>query len=144
MIIRDDGHKYKLLSLDGEPHQELTFVKRMGTKFPGNLTKYPGTILQDVLRCCLDRVRYLQRQQWCGENVVILACLKFALWLLEFRAARRHKYVYLHSFWYAEYATPCRRCGHTFCYLTHERTEENGPSTNPQDRQGPTIVYRTR
>ena len=119
ITIIDPGHKYRLLSLDGDKYQELTFVKRCDlenpNRFPGNYTSYPGTTLQSVIRCLLDRMIYLQGQIYSIENVIIIYCLKMSLWLLEFRAARRHKKWYWHGLNFAATKSMCFTCGHTIC-----------------------------
>jgi hypothetical protein len=115
MEILDTGHKYRLHNLDGEGYQILTFVKRQGVKFPKNLNAYAGTTSQDVIRCLLERGRYVQSQTFSIENIVVIFCLLIALWFLEFRAARRHGILYLHSFSFAENAPMCVLCTHTVC-----------------------------
>src|SRR5687768_16784057 len=96
MRVLDKGHEYELGSLDGDYVQRLRFVKRYDpvdpSKFPGNVNSYPGTTLQMVIRALLNRVRYLQGQKWCVENVLITFFLRASVWLLELRAARRHGY----------------------------------------------------
>lgn len=111
----NNGHKYKLLTLDGEYEQELTFVKREGAKFPGNTGSHPGTNLQSVLRSCISRIEYLQGQFWCLENVFIRRLVIWAVWLLEFRAARRHGFLYGHGPRFAVTSMMCAKCGHTVC-----------------------------
>lgn len=118
--VIDDGHHYQLLILDGCSSQdELRFVKRCDLerpwRFPGNHNAYPGTTLQSVLRCLCERVRYLQNQIWCLENVVVLLALRLAIWCLELRAARRHRRSYWHGLGFAERAPMCPDCGHTAC-----------------------------
>jgi hypothetical protein len=119
MKVIDRGHKYELLTLDGELHQELQFVQRIcyndPKKFPGNRFVWPGTTLQSVIRALLERVRYLDNQHSCFENWLIIKFLRGCLWLLEFRAARRHKRMYLAGFDFAEYEPMCPKCGHTIC-----------------------------
>ncbi len=89
--IIDPGHKYILLTLDGELNQTLTFVKRcdkiiegrLTNKFPGNKGEYPGTTMQSVIRVILNRLRYLQNQQWSlvmadiktNRNIYVMSCL---------------------------------------------------------------------
>jgi hypothetical protein len=43
MRIIDPGHDYILSVYDGEGEQRLTFMKREGPGFPGNIGHYPGT-----------------------------------------------------------------------------------------------------
>lgn len=117
--VIDPGHKYKLLTLDGRLNQTLTFVKRMDKKhperFPGNTSKYPGTNIQSVLRCVIDRIDYLQNQIPHRNNVAIRQKLLDILWLLEDRAAERHGYDF--DFIPTDMiAMPmCSHCGHVVC-----------------------------
>ena len=117
--VIDAGHRYDLASIDGLTGNRLQFVKRCDLKnparFPGNLNAYPGTTMQIVIRVVLDRIQYLQNQIWCPENAVITKLLQAALWLLEFRAARRHKRSYWHGLKFAAEAPICTVCGHTVC-----------------------------
>lgn len=117
--VLDPGHEYELVTLDGEGQQYLTFVKRCDLerpwRFPGNYNAHPGTTLQSVIRCLLERFGYLQGQIWAPENWVAVRLLRMVLWLLEFRAARRHGRFYLHSPRFAERAPMCPTCGHTQC-----------------------------
>ncbi len=121
MKVLDPGHTYLLNCLDGLPNEvrTLTFVKRCDLKnpkrFPGNTDSYPGTTLQNVIRAMLNRIRYLQNQVWAVENVFIIFSLKISLWLLEFRAARRHGKLFLKSMKFAEFEPMCKECGHTNC-----------------------------
>ena len=123
--VIDPGHKYELLTLDsgGTLFQFLTFVKRYDpsdpTRFPGNYNAYPGTTLQSVIRCLIERISYLQNQIWAPENVFIRFFLMSCLWLLEFRAARRHGRSYFKSLKFASEAPMCNKCGHTVC--EHEK-----------------------
>lgn len=120
--VLDKGHDYVLLALDGDFHQTLRFVKRMDhdgrNRYPGNTIQYPGTTMQSVIRCLLERLRYLQWQVWSIENAIVILALKLALWLFEFRAARRHGKFYFHSLKFAEHAPMCVCCGHTVCGKT--------------------------
>jgi hypothetical protein len=66
------------------------FVKREGSGYPGNVGHHPGTTLQEVLRACIDRVRYLDAQISDPTNAMALNSLREAIYFLERRAARRH------------------------------------------------------
>lgn len=121
MKVIDPGHKYKLLSLDGEINQTLTFVKRKGLKFPGNKNKYPGTTLQDVVHCLLNRIRFLQNQIPCIENEIILKNLQECLFLLESRAANLHHIPFNpKNLEELEMRKLCNKCGHTKCNCDYE------------------------
>jgi len=117
--VIDPGHKYKLLTLDGSLEQTLTFVKRCDSehpeKYPGNKDSYPGTTIQSVIRCLIDRIGYLQNQIPHPSNVAIREMFLRQLWLLEDRAAERHGY----SFEYRPHETAslpmCPHCGHVVC-----------------------------
>jgi hypothetical protein len=119
MKVIDSGHDYELATLDGGFPQRLTFVKRHSVedpmKFPGNTESHPGTTLQNVIRATLERFRYLHRQIWAVENLICIGMLRLALWLLEFRAARRHGRTYFKSLRFAETEPMCIKCGHTVC-----------------------------
>lgn len=112
----DPGHRYVLLTLDGDLEQTLTFVKRCGPNFPGNADSYQGTTLQSVLRACLDRLTYLQGQIPCEENVAIARNLQDCLFLLEHRAMRRHRLMASTLTQHAARFDPmCPECGHVRC-----------------------------
>jgi hypothetical protein len=91
MEIIDPGHKYRLHCLDGDLDQTLTFVKRNlpPAKYPGNVSSYPGTTLQEVLRCLIERVQFLDNQESHSINRRIIELLRLSIWLLEVRAAER-------------------------------------------------------
>ena len=86
----DSGHLYELktLDVDGSPGY-LQFVKRIGEKYPGNeAPAYGGTIIQEVCRALIDRLRYVDNQQPAYENAVAISLLRSTIWMLEKRAAR--------------------------------------------------------
>lgn len=119
MKVIDPGHKYKLLTLDGVIEQTLTFVKRFDakdpTRFPGNYEAYPGTTMQSVIRCLIERIDYLQNQISDDNNLFIRCNLVHCLWLLEDRAARRHGYKF-DCLPYEVLTLPmCPHCGHVVC-----------------------------
>lgn len=122
--ILDPGHCYKLPSLDGDYVQKLRFVKRCDLerpwRYPGNIDRYPGATLQFVIRALLERVAYLQGQIWCPENAIIRQLLRLCLWLLEVRAARRHRRSYWHGLNFAATSAMCPHCGHTDCRCNEE------------------------
>ena len=94
MKVIDPGHHYRLNILDeragAAPVRYLTFVKRQGSNYPGNDTSYPGTIIQDVVRCCIDRLKYVDNQIPHWANDVAIRLLRTVIWVLEVRAAERH------------------------------------------------------
>lgn len=117
--ILDHGHTFLLLTLDGERDQTLNFVKREDKddmlKFPGNHGKHAGTTVQSVLRALHSRVAFLDSQHHCEENMEVMEHLRLANWLLEKRAAQRHKRKYTLSPHEAIDAYMCLKCGHTEC-----------------------------
>lgn len=117
MNIRDPGHDYVLASLDGDAPQRLTFVKREGPGFPGNVGHHPGTTTQEVLRALIDRGEYVNSQIPCAETEAATALMRTALLLLELRAARRHGRVPkdFPTLVEAMDGETCPRCGHIGC-----------------------------
>lgn len=98
MKVLDAGHLYELQQL-GELkddtdingyHNTLRFVKREGEMYPGNVGSYPGTIIQEVLRCCIDRLKYVNNQIPSSNNLIAIEHLRWAIFTLESRAAIRH------------------------------------------------------
>lgn len=116
MKVIDPGHEYALDSLDGEFPQTLTFVKREGAKYPGNVGSHPGTTTQEVLRAIIDRSRYVNQQMPCDETTEVIDLLVRSLVVLEQRAARLHGRVLTAST--LEVVTgegKCSKCGHVGC-----------------------------
>jgi hypothetical protein len=114
----DAGHEYELESYDGTQPNRLVFMKREGEGYPFNVGHHAGTNCQEVLRALIDRVKYLQKQIPCDENLGLLTHLRGALFCLEYRAARRHGRV-LHipsesALEVEDYAVH-RLCGHIQC-----------------------------
>lgn len=114
MRVIESGHKYDLSILDGFANQTLTFVMRKGEKYPGNLDFHPGTTLQEVLRACLDRVEYLDKQIHNDRNTVVYRCLSEAIYQLEARAAERHGRE-IPSEFVACFGNQCPKCLHVEC-----------------------------
>ncbi len=115
MDIIDPGHKYKLSTLDGEVEQIITFVKREGDNFPGNIGHYPGVIIQEVLRVLIDRLKYLDNQRYDVQNEFVLYALRKAIWHLEVRAARIHNLDFPFPVEDIEMLPVCKSCGHIVC-----------------------------
>lgn len=125
MKVLDPGHKYLLASYDGVEYQELTFVKREGMGYPGNVGHYAGTNIQEVLRVLIDRVNYLNTQIYSVHNEIVLGFLRGAIYELEERAARRHN----RTLTFDPYSDPvenietlptCPTCGHIECKGEHK------------------------
>ncbi len=95
MRTLDPGHTYWLDMLDTNADQRhgteiLTFVKREGPRYPGNASHYPGTNCQEVIRALIARVQHLDSQAADPHNPQIIRHLREALWLFEFRAAKKY------------------------------------------------------
>ena len=89
MKVLDPGHDYALERLDDSGYNRLTFVKREGLGYPGNVGHYGGTNIQEVLRALIDRVHYLDKQIPDPRNIRVVGRLRQALYFLEERAAGR-------------------------------------------------------
>lgn len=93
MKIIQPGHIYLLDHLDGEGKSVLTFVKRIGEKYPYNqLPAYEGTTIQEVLRALINRVMYVNHQHSAQENLDVIDRLRMCIVRLELRAARVGEY----------------------------------------------------
>jgi len=112
--VLDPGHRYELPHLDGSGTTLLTFVKREGEAYPGNVGHHEGVIMQDVLRALIDRAGYVDRQIPCADTDAALMSMKLACFLLERRAASRHgrPTPVLDD---AVYGVPHEACGHVGC-----------------------------
>lgn len=119
MKVLDPGHDYELAHLDGDGVSFLTFVKREGEGYPGNVGHWEGTNLQEVLRALIDRVRYLDGQICHRRNGTVLRALQIAMWELEARAAERHDrysdFIGAHDVSQIEGYGTCPTCGHVGC-----------------------------
>lgn len=115
MRTLDPGHRYALANLDGDGEGMLTFVKREGTLYPGNVGSHAGTTMQEVLRALIDRCRYVDRQRPCAENALVVADLRSALRTLELRAARIHGIAVDLPLDGIELLGTCATCGHVVC-----------------------------
>jgi len=116
MKIIDPGHKYQLHTLDGFVENScLTFVKRQGAGYPGNVGSYSGTTCQEVLKALIDRVEYLQNQIPCWQTGLAKLCLIIALWCFEFRHAARKQRLLTVPPWRVMQQTFCDECGHIQC-----------------------------
>jgi hypothetical protein len=117
MKVLDPGHRYAVQTLDDSCHvgdRLLQFVKREGALYPGNVGRYSGTNCQEVLRCVVDRLEYLESQLPCWQTYVATLLGAAMIWLLEHRAARRHGRR-APSFRETLRGSTCERCGHVGC-----------------------------
>lgn len=119
--VIDPGHKYELLTLDGNARfrQFLTFVKRFDPehpeKYPGNTEAYPGTNIQSVVHALIERIDYLQNQIPHKNNIAIRRKFLEILWLLEDRAAERHGRDFDYRPEDMDKMPMCKHCGHVVC-----------------------------
>lgn len=125
----DPGHKYELQVIDGLGPHLLTFVKREGEKYPGNVGHYSGVNLQETFRAAIARLLYLDNQLPYFGNKQIIHNLRCSLMILEIRAAEMHgrntiefrRRVFEHADPDGRNITPieklptCGVCGHIFC-----------------------------
>ena len=116
MRVMDPGHDYELDVLDGDFTIQLTFVKRVGEGYPGNLTDYPGTNMQEVLRALIDRCKYVENQIPDERTRAAMWHLRRAMVQLEVRAAERHGREWdIGNNLDIERYRPCEKCGHIGC-----------------------------
>lgn len=123
MRVIDPGHKYVLRVLDDDvldfkfPHGvTLTFVKREGLGYPGNVGSYGGTTTQEVLRALIERTKYVDNQIPDQRNTQVLYHLRSAILELEMRAAQRHgRLLDLSIFDQIEDQPVCDKCNHIGC-----------------------------
>lgn len=118
----DPGHKYHLRSLDlpyglERGFETLTFVKREGPGYPGNVGHHSGTTTQEVLRALIQRAQYVNGQIPDPANGLVIQNLREAIWHLEQRAARRHgrPWTLPIAFEGIEELPTCPRCNHIGC-----------------------------
>lgn len=116
MQVLDPGHCYRLMELDGAtwPGTILQFVKREGPSYPGNVGHYTGTTMQEVLRACIDRAGYVNRQIPCWQTRLGMYLMGIVVWLFEHRAAKRH-HTRVPSLYEAIFGICCPTCGHVAC-----------------------------
>lgn len=119
MEVIDPGHVYSLRCLDmgiKDMQVIITFVKREGENYPGNVGFYPGTTTQEVLRVLIDRTKYVNNQIYDGHNIQVLYHLRAAIYELELRAAERHgRTLPILGHTNIENKMVCVKCGHIGC-----------------------------
>lgn len=118
------GHLYKLDQYDtGNPVMvfnedgDLRFMGRVGEMYPGNEVAFSGTNLQEVLRACIDRLVYLQKQKPHRCNLAALTMLRASIFVLEERAAEQKGRVVNACIDVSEIEkiSTCLTCGHIDC-----------------------------
>lgn len=115
MKVIDPGHEYELRSLDGEQTNRLVFVKREGEGYPGNVGHHAGTTMQECLRALIDRANYVNEQIPCAETRSAIYHMTEAIYVLEVRAALRHKRRANFNRENAVNGPTCDKCGHVGC-----------------------------
>lgn len=120
MRIIDPGHLYAVVNVDGPGEQQIQFVRRRDHR-GGLVSPYtPGILSQELLRVLIDRVRYLNDEDPCTEDVQIIHALRDCLRLFESRAARRT----IEKLEMPEMSDACPICHHLLCTHNHpERLE---------------------
>ena len=113
--VVEAGHIYALSQLDGSAEEILTFVKREGPGYPGNVGSHAGTNMQEVIRCLIDRTKYLEAQIHDKGNRDVIEGLRDALFALETRAAERHGRALPLFGDDLELRATCEVCGHIGC-----------------------------
>lgn len=114
--VIDPGHHYLLEELDGGPGFEIIFLKRQGPGYPGNSGEHSGPTMQEYARALLDRVRYVDAQQPCAENVEAIWHLERFILCLERRAASRHGVTLsVDDHRMIDTIETCGICGHISC-----------------------------
>lgn len=122
MKILDPGHSYEMATLDDELDRfwPILFVKREGENYPGNEGHHAGVNCQELLRVCIDRIKYLDNQIPDLHNRTVLGLLRGAIFELEERACDRHGYHMPFDFTaeavdVIEDMPVCKTCGHIIC-----------------------------
>ena len=117
MKILNKGHIYSLEVYDKQENetQIVYFMQRVGTKYPGNIAAFAGTNLQEVIRMCIDRFKYLDNQVHSIYNSICIWLLRFVILFLEKRAAKRHRLKLKVKVKNIEHLPTCKICGHIIC-----------------------------
>lgn len=116
MRVIEPGHVYAMANVDGDGEQRIQFVRRRGERAELLRTFTAGVLSQELLRVLIDRVRYLNDEDPCDEDVQILHKLRDCLRLFESRAARRT----IEKMPMPELADACPICHHLLCDHRHD------------------------
>ena len=105
----------------------IGFMRRVGSRYPGNVDTSPGTNCQEVLRVLIDRCKYLNEQQPCFQTETIIYMLRTALWMFESRAKavkgkKLHPLAAKHI-GVIEALPTCSTCGHILCEENHQHAK---------------------
>src|SRR4051794_17532351 len=118
MEIIDKGHSYELNDLDAQSYHTkplLIFVKREGEGYPGNVGHHPGTTMQECLRACIDRAKYVNNQIFSDLTEMGIKHMRLAILDFETRAALRHNRKLVNVREDIENEPTCIACGHIQC-----------------------------
>lgn len=115
MRIIEPGHVYAMANVDGDGEQAVWFVRRRDERAELLPVFTPGVLSQELLRVLIDRVRYLNDEDPCDEDVRIIANLRDCLRLFEARASRRT----IEKMPMPEMAEACPICHHLLCAHRH-------------------------
>lgn len=116
MKCLEPGHVYEVANVDGPGVQHIVFVRRRDAR--GELLdarRMPGILSQELLRVLIDRVRFLNDEDPCVEDVEIIHHLRGCLRLFEARAARRT----IEKMPMPELVDGCPVCHHLLCSHGH-------------------------
>lgn len=86
-----DGHTFELDSFEGSGPQVLQFIHKQPVE-PGSTTLETvkdGTTNEEVLKCLIARMNYLQGKFPCRENAIVITKLEESLMWLEKRTNDR-------------------------------------------------------
>jgi hypothetical protein len=116
MRIVDEGHVFGFHNLDGPGYQWIHFVKREGSRYPGNIGSHPGTTSQEVLRGLINRAEYVNKQIPAWQTRLSIWLYRIAIWLYENRAAKVHgRRFSILRLKEIESLPACSTCGHIEC-----------------------------
>jgi hypothetical protein len=90
MEVIDPGHVYTVSSFDDtNDFQQIVFIKKDGNSGEILKTIHDGTTNEEVLKCLIDRLGWLNKKLWSRETSIALAKTEEALMWLEKRTADR-------------------------------------------------------
>jgi len=86
-----EGHTFELDSFEGSEPQVLQFIHKQQDQYcsPVLETVKDGTTNEEVLKCLITRMNYLQGKFPCRENEIVITKLEESLMWLEKRTNDR-------------------------------------------------------
>lgn len=87
-----EGHTFELDSFEGSEPQVLQFIHKEPTDVGYDTilqTVKDGTTNEEVLKCLITRMNYLQGKFSCRENAIVITKLEESLMWLEKRTSDR-------------------------------------------------------